>query len=273
MGRMCAIVGQKGGVCKTTVAVNLAAALVEKGRRVLVLDLDSNATASDWAGVRPEDEGQDFLTRLVNGGDLTPLIKPTKMGFDCIPTGTMFSGFQKICIKHELEATVLLRESFVQLPVDYDYIFLDTPPQLNEVTVAALAVVDFALVPADVAPVVAGPIRVLFDTIVEVKQTMNPKLSVPGVLPVKLKAGQVCSREMLELLRETYEHLLFSATLRETVRVAESPAHHQSILQYAPKSEAAADFRAIAEEFELRCAQREAEPTNQVSRDVRAASG
>jgi chromosome partitioning protein len=196
-----AIVNSKGGVGKTTTAVCLAGALVDRGRRVLLVDLDPQASASVWLGA-PSD-GRDFLEAMLQRDrDPIPIIRQLPMGLDLIPGGILLTQFDPQTAQRP-GRDLLLRHVLARLPGDrWDYVFIDTPGSFGILALNALAAADYFLVPVEAATLSIEPLVTQFQTIEEARDALNPTLKCAGVLPCRLKMGARNPLQILALLRE-----------------------------------------------------------------------
>jgi len=244
--RVFAVVSQKGGSGKTTAAVNLAAALGELDRRVLVVDLDPQATASNWLGIR--DGGRGLLDLFTGNGNLLDLVHETDVSnVSVIPSSPWLVGAEK-ALASEYGAETILRDHIETLPKRWHYIFLDCPPSLGTITVNALASAPEVLVPVAAQFLALPGLSQLLKTVDVVKERLNPRLRVSGILPCRVDARTRLSLDVVEELRKKFDSLVFKTMVRENVRLAECPSFHKPITLYDTKSHGAEDFRHLAAE-------------------------
>jgi chromosome partitioning protein len=246
--RTIAIANQKGGSGKTTTAVNLAAALGEQGRRVLMVDLDPQHSATSWFGIK--NAGKGVLGLFTEDGNITEFLQATGVpGVEVVPSSSWLVGMEKI-LAGELGAETLLRRQLELLGQDrFDYVLLDCPPTLGILTVNALTAVRELLVPVEAHVMALSGLAQLLRTVELVKERLNPDLRVCGILACRVDSRTRHSREVVERLRERPGDLVFKTMIRENVRLAECPSFGRPITQYDPKSAGAADYRALAQEI------------------------
>lgn len=242
-----AVINQKGGTGKTTTAVNLPAALGEKGKRSLVVDLDPQAHASSWLGV--EDGGRGLFDALVDNGNLVDLVANTDVaGVDLIAGSTWLAGAEK-ALSGEVGAETIFRRKLSRLPDSrWDFVFLDCPPALALLSLSALTACDGVIVPVQTEYLAVKGIGALTQTIERVRERLNPTVAVAGVLPFRVEATNL-SQDAVDRLRQAFGALVFRNVIHKNVRLGEAPSFHQPITTYAPSSVGAEDFRAVAAEF------------------------
>ncbi len=249
MAPVISVVNHKGGAAKTTTAVNLAAALSEEGARILVVDLDPQASASLWLGARAT--GEEFLEATLSGSGFDELVQGTGAGVDLIPCGPAFASFEKIAA-NKPGAESLLRKTLEQLADRWDYVFLDCPPSLNLTCVNALVASTLAIVPVAAQVLSLEPLARLIDTMGQIRDRFNPGLLLNGIFASRVDHRTAHGPEILRLLREQFGDTIYDASIRENVSVAEAAGFNKSITQYAPSSNGADDYRALAREFQKR---------------------
>jgi chromosome partitioning protein len=244
MMRLIAIINQKGGSAKTTTAVNLAAALGEQQRRVLVLDLDPQASASSWLGVK--DGGRGLLDVFTDRLALAGLVQPTSAhGVEVIPSSSWLVGVEK-ALAGEVGAETTLRRRLVELKGPWQYILIDCPPALGLMTVNALAAAQEVLVTVESHVMALSGLARLLETLEVVKERLNPDIKMAGILACRVDARTRHAQEVVEQLRSRFGPLVYDAMIRENVRLAECPSFAQPITLYDPRSHGAADYRQLA---------------------------
>ncbi|HEX4967765.1 MAG TPA: ParA family protein [Nitrospiraceae bacterium] len=244
--RLIAIFNQKGGSGKTTTAVNLAAALGEQDRHVLVLDLDPQASASSWLGVK--DGGRGLLDVFTDGLALAGLIQPTSAdGVDVIPSSTWLVGAEK-ALAGEVGAETILRRRLAALKGPWQYILIDCPPALGLLTVNALAAAQEVLVTVETHVMALSGLARLLETLEVVKERLNPDVKIAGILACRVNARTRHAQEVVEQLQKRFGSLLYHTLIRENVRLAECPSFGQPITLYDPRCNGATDYRQLATE-------------------------
>lgn len=245
--RTVAITNQKGGSGKTTTAVNLAAALGELGASVLVIDLDPQASASSWLGV--VDGSRGLLDVLSGEASLASLVRDTGVpGVALVPSSSWLVRAERE-IGGEPGAETILRGELVALPKQWDWVLIDCPPTLGLLSVQALVGCRELLVPVTAEAMSVAGLAALLQTLERVRQRLNPKLALTGIVACRVDARTRLSREVVEQLRERFGRQVCRTVIRESVRLAEAPSHHQPILTYAPDSHGAEDYSALAREL------------------------
>lgn len=244
--RSLAILNQKGGSGKTTTAVSLAAALGELRKRVLLVDLDPQASASAWLGV--QEEGRGLLEVFTANGNLAALARDTDVqGVSVVPSSGWLSNVER-ALAGEVGAEVVLQKAFRQLPARWDFVLVDCPPALGLLAVSALAAVREVLVPVEAHVMALSGLASLMRTVEVVRERLNPDLHVSGILACRVSRTRL-SREVLESLRATFGRLVLRAVVRENVKLAEAPSHARPITTYDTHSHGAEDYRAAAREL------------------------
>jgi chromosome partitioning protein len=248
--RTIAVSNQKGGSGKTTTAVNLSAALGEQGHRVLLVDLDPQASASAWLGFRDSDRGLlEVFTDNVHLGSITHHTRIPNV--DIVPASPWLVGVDK-ALAAEVGAETLLRTAFASLPARWDYVVVDCPPSLGLLAIAAFVACQSLLIPVETRVMALGGLTALLRTMERVRERLNPDLSLVGIVPCRVDLRTNLSRAIVRRLRERFADLIFDSTIRENVRLAEAPSFEQPITTYAPTSTGASDYRAVAAELRER---------------------
>lgn len=246
--RTFAFTNQKGGSCKTTSCVSVAAALGEKGKRVLVVDLDPQASASSWLGVK--DGGRGLFEVFTDNGNLADLVvQTTAPGVELVPASTWLVGVDK-ALAGEPGAETILRRSLARLHAGrWDFVFVDCPPSLGVLAVSALAACREVFVPVEASTMALAGLAGLVQTVELVKERLNPDLAVSAVLVCRVDSRTNLSREVVEGLRKRFGRLVLETTIRESVRLREAPSFARPVTLYAPRSTGAEDYRAAAAEL------------------------
>ena len=247
--RTIAVVNQKGGSGKTTTAVNLAATLAEKGRNVLLIDLDPQYSATQWYDVNDVGKGVFDLFAEPETTNIETLVFETQTaGVSLVPSSPWLVGAEK-ALSGEPGAEQCLKEKLKALPVGrYDYILIDCPPTLGVLTVNALNAVTEVLVPVECHVMGLHGLAQLWKTVELVKKRLNPELNVTGILACRVDRRTKHGKEVVEKVRAKFPEITFTTEIRENVRLAECPSQGGPITAYDPKSAGAEDYRKLADE-------------------------
>jgi chromosome partitioning protein len=245
--RLLAIGNQKGGSAKTTTVVNLAAALAERGRKVLVIDLDPQGNCTDWLGAGASGHGSfELLTASSALGDV--IHKSAIDGIDVVPATRALQGAER-ALASEVGAELVLRRKLASADVaHWDYVILDTPPNLGILTLNALAAAGELMVPVEAHVLALAGVAQLLETMKTVRERLNPALALAGVVACRVDSRTRHSTDVVDSLRQKFKAQVYKSEIRENVRIAEAPSFRRSILQYDTRSSGAADYRALAAE-------------------------
>lgn len=239
-----ALANLKGGVGKTSTAVNLAAALGETGEKCLVVDLDSQGSASIYLGVK--NEGQPLLDCLKNREGFNGIIKPTAApNVDIVPGGYELADADRDLLG-TIGADSRLKICLGRTTGPWKWVFLDCPPGLGVLVVNAMVAASGVLVPTEGHPLALEGMSELANTIEDIRDGgLNPALQITGVIPCRCQVRRVTHREALEDLNEAFPGRI-SPIVRENAALVEAPGNRQPVTVYAPKSNGAIDYRAVA---------------------------
>ncbi len=244
--RTLAIVNQKGGSGKTTTAVNLSAALGERDRSVLLIDLDPQGSASMWCGI--SDGGKGLLDALTGASELADLITPTLIpGVSVIPCSTWLAGAEKALAAHNA-ADTQLRARLRALKGAWDYCVIVCPPTLGVLTLNALAAADEVVIPVESHVMALAGVAQIHKTVEVVQGRLNKDLVITGILACRVDARTRHSQEVVERLRERFGALVYKTVIRENIRLAECWSFAKPITQYDSFCYGAKDYRDLASE-------------------------
>lgn len=246
MSTIIATAMQKGGVGKTTTTLALAAELARQGARVLVCDLDPQASATTGSGLTLDSHALTVYEVLINPLITNGAIISTDHGYDLIPASLALAGAE-LSLAGQIGRELLLRNALTPLRKRYDYILIDSPPSLGLFTVNALAAADTVLVPLQAHVFALQAMAQLESTIALIRQ-LNPQLGIGGVLLTMIDKRTSVNALVEQEARSRYSELVFQATIPLNVKMVEAPAAGQPITSYASDSAGALAYRSVAEE-------------------------
>ncbi|MCX7223627.1 MAG: ParA family protein [Burkholderiales bacterium] len=249
--RTIAVANQKGGCAKTTTVVNLAAALAETGQRVLVIDLDPQANASQWLAAGEHSDGAFKL--LTEAGAVEKLITASATpNIGVIIASQDLANVEK-ALAGKLAIDSILKRRLAKLDASkWDYILIDTPPTLGVVTLNALVAAKELLIPVTTHVLTLSGVAQLMSLVDEIKEVLNPDLEILGFVASRVDARTRHSKDVLELLTERFGAQVLQTLIRENVRLAEAPSYGMPVLEYDASCAASADYRALATEVAQR---------------------
>ncbi len=247
-GKVYAFANQKGGVGKTTTAINLAACLAEAGERALVVDLDPQANATSGLGMRANGTS---TYDLLDGVPLSELAKPTRFAnLFCVPSRPELAG-ASVELSQRADGDRYLADA-LQGADDFDFVLLDCPPSLGPLTVNALAAADRVIVPVQTEYYALEGLAQLVQSINLIKTRLNPKLAIAGVLLTMADGRTRLSAEVEAEVRKHFGDLVFAAVVPRSVRVAEAPSHGLPVTHYDRRSRGAEAYWKVAMELVAR---------------------
>ncbi|MDM7931698.1 AAA family ATPase [Tabrizicola sp.] len=247
-----ALANQKGGVGKTTTAINLAAGLAELGRKVLLVDLDPQGNSSTGLGIRPEARKKTSYDLIVDGADLQDVVIGTAFpDVKIIPANADLSSADLDIVSNE-KRSYLLHDALRQPLMDtygFDYILIDCPPALSLLTVNALVACDSVLVPLQCEFFALEGLSQLMLTIRDVRRSANPALRIEGVVLTMHDSRNNLTAQVEADARANMGELVMKTTIPRNVRISEAPSHALPVLTYDTTSKGAAAYRALAKEI------------------------
>lgn len=249
MSRVIGIANQKGGVGKTTTAINLAACLAEKGKKVLLIDLDPQGNATSGFGLE-RGQIENTVYQLLISDDLSIkdcIQKNVQENVDVLPSDVNLSGaeIELIGIKRK---EFVLKKKLEPVREDYDFVIIDCPPSLNMLTVNALTTADSVLVPIQCEYYALEGLSLLLHTISLVKKRLNASLEVEGVVFTMYDSRTNLSLQVVENVKDNLKQNVYKTIIPRNVRLAEAPSHGLPINKYDPKSAGAEGYRSLAQE-------------------------
>ncbi|MGH2451026.1 MAG: ParA family protein [Candidatus Limnocylindria bacterium] len=250
MGKVIAIANQKGGVGKTTCAINLGGALAQLGQRVLCIDLDPQANLSVGLGIDLNQVEQNIAHVLIDPDvSLASIIRPTKtQRVDVAPTTIELSAAE-VELFTAIGREMALRDKVAREVVDaYDFVLIDCPPTLGLLTLNGLVAADGVIIPVQTQYYALKGVAALLKIIRTVQAKLNPGLRVYGLLPTFYDSRTILGRDMLDSLKELGDHQVFDSVIRQSVKIGEAPTAGVPITTYEPRSDAAKAFVGLARE-------------------------
>lgn len=248
MGRIIAIANQKGGVGKTTTAINLSACLAEAGKKVLTIDLDPQGNTTSGLGVNKNEQEKTTYELLIGQNSIEEcLLKEVLPGLDVLPSNVNLSGAEIELIGIRQKEFILKKE-IDKVRDNYDFVIIDCPPSLNMLTVNAMTTADTILVPIQCEYYALEGLSQLIHTINLVKQRLNPNLELEGVVFTMYDARTNLSLQVVENVKSNLKNTVYKTIIPRNVRLAEAPSHGMPITLYDSRSAGAESYRLLAEE-------------------------
>ena len=247
MGKIIAVVNQKGGVGKTTTAVNLTAALTEAGKRVLLCDFDPQANATSGMGVDKRKVNRSVYDVVINNTPITEAIIKTQFG-SVLPSAADLAGAAVELISMP-DPNYRLKSALESVRDLFDYIFIDCPPSLELLTLNGLAAADGILVPVQCEYYALEGLSDLMSTLRLVKKRINPKLEIFGVALTMFDGRTNFSTQVAQEVRRHFPGKVYATVIPRNVRLAEAPSHGLPVTVYDKHSRGAHAYRAMAEEI------------------------
>lgn len=247
MSKIVAIANQKGGVGKTTTAINLSASLAANAQRVLLMDLDPQGNATTGSGIAKYPLNFSSNEVLLHTCQAKQACIAVAAGYDLIPANGDLT-VAEVNLMSRLQRETYLRRALSDIYMQYDYILIDCPPALNTLTLNALVAADSVLIPLQCEYYALEGLAALLNTIEQVKESVNPKLQVEGVLRTMYDARSRLCLDVSKQLSEHFTDTLYQSVIPRNVRLAEAPSHGMAAMHYDKYSIGAAAYMVLASE-------------------------
>jgi chromosome partitioning protein len=248
MGRIIAIANQKGGVGKTTTAINLAAALAAFDQRVLLVDLDPQSNATSGLGFSKKEEMETVYGALISGSAAGAVRESGFPNLWLLPSGRDLVGAEIELVEQEGRET-RLRFAMGSVRGNYDYILIDCPPSLSLLTVNALTAADSVLVPIQTEYFALEGLTELLETVERVRASWNPLLAMEGIVLTMYDERTNLARQVAEDIRQHFGDRVFETIIPRNVRLGEAPSYGKPVMSYDIKSKGAEAYLALGREF------------------------
>ena len=243
--KVIAFANQKGGVAKTTTALNLAVAFKESGHRVLAVDMDPQGNLTMSQGVDPDKVERSMFDVLVHRIPMREVIVEREID---VAVASIDLAGAEIAMSTQIGRERSLQKGLDAVKEDYDFVCIDTPPSLGLLTVNALTAADKVIVPVQCEYLSMRGLVQLQNTLQMIRENLNPGVEIEGILPTMLDSRTVHAKEAVEILEENFGDLVFKSRIRKAIKFAEAPVRGTSVLKYDPNGKAAGAYRELAKE-------------------------
>jgi chromosome partitioning protein len=243
--KVIAFANQKGGVAKTTTALNLAVAFKESGHRVLAVDMDPQGNLTMSQGVDPDKVEKSMFDVLVHRMPISEVIVEKEID---VAVASIDLAGAEIAMSAQIGRERSLQKALDEIRNDYDFVCIDTPPSLGLLTVNALTAANKVIVPVQCEYLSMRGLVQLQNTLQMIRENLNPGVEIEGILPTMLDSRTVHAKEAIAILEENFGDLVFESRIRKAIKFAEAPVRGTSVLKYDPNSKAARAYRELAKE-------------------------
>lgn len=249
MGKIISFTNKKGGVGKTTTAINMAAYCADMGKKVLLVDIDSQGNATTGLGFSKSSLKKSVYNVLIEDDAAAANILPTQVKLlDVLPANVDLTGAE-VDFVYKRNRERILKSALDKVRADYDYIFIDCPPSLGLLTINAWVASDSIIIPMQSEYYALEGVSQLMNTIAMVKQHLNPQLAIEGVVITMYDGRALISKQITAEIKKFFKTKLFEIIIPRNVRLAEAPSHGVPILLHDPKCVGARAYKALTEEF------------------------
>ncbi len=246
MTKIFVVANQKGGVGKTTTAVNLGAYLAEKGKKVLLIDFDPQSNMTSSVGADSEKPGiYDLITEKLEFDSV--IQSTTVQNLDIIPTNINLTGATIELVEHD-DREYFLKNAFAKLPPKYDYVFIDCPPSLGILTLNGLVAATYVLIPLQCEYFALEGLTQLLKTIRKIQKSLNPELKIGGIVFTMYDKRTRLANEVVQEVTNYFKHSVFKTIIPRNVRISEAPSFSKPINQYDPECIGARSYDKLADE-------------------------
>ena len=254
VGRIISIANQKGGVGKTTTAVNLGASLAADGRRVLIVDMDPQGNASSGVGIPVHELSSGVYDALMNGRNLADVVRATELDTLFIAPANRDLAGAGLELAELDRPHVRLRDVIVPVKDEYDYLVVDSPPSLDLLTINGLTAADTVLVPVQCEYYAMEGLSKLMETIEMVRDSLNPSLEIEGIVFTMYDPRNNLSHQVVTEVKGFYNDKCFKTMIPRNIRVSEAPSHGKPVITYDLASRGSQSYIQLARELEKRAA-------------------
>lgn len=249
MGKVVSFSNKKGGVGKTTTVINMAAYCADYGKRVLLIDLDSQGNATTGLGFSKSALKRSVYGVLIDDEKVSNNILPTQVPMlDILPANVDLSGAE-VDLVYKRSREQILKNAIAEVKDNYDYIFIDCPPSLGLLTINAWVASDSVIIPLQSEYYAMEGVSQLMNTIAMVKQHLNPALQIEGVVITMYDGRAIISKQITAEIKKFFKSKLFEIIIPRNIRLAEAPSHGLPVMLYDSKCVGARAYRALTEEF------------------------
>ena len=249
MGRIIAVANQKGGVGKTTTAINLSSCLAAKGQKVLAIDMDPQGNMSSGLGIDKDNVAYTVYDLLIGEATMDQVLcKEAIENLDVIPANIDLSGAEIELLDTE-NKEYILRDEVLKIRSNYDYVIIDCPPSLSMLTINSMTTADTVLVPIQCEYYALEGVSQLMGTIKLVKSRLNPDLDIQGVVLSMFDGRANLSIQVVDEVKRYFKGSVYTTLIPRNVRLAEAPSHGKPVIYYDSKCKGAVAYMELAEEF------------------------